>query len=134
VAVIGITPALCEELFFRGLILSGLRRLGLWPALMTCALLFGMAHSSIYRLIPTFFIGLLLSWLVWRTGSIWTSIVAHALNNGIAATLVYNKALAAALGAGTQPYLGWKPTLAAASVLAIGLIVLRLVPSDEPTR
>jgi sodium transport system permease protein len=125
--VIGVTPALCEELFFRGLILSGLRRLGLWPALVTCALLFGVAHSSVYRLLPTFVIGLLLSWLVWKTGSIWTSIVAHALNNGIAATLVYNKALAAAIGAGTQQYLGWKPTLAATVVLAIGLVVLRSV-------
>ncbi len=125
--VIAVTPALCEELFFRGLILSGLRRLGLWPALITCALLFGLAHSSVYRLLPTFFIGLLLSWLVWRTGSIWTGIVAHALNNGIAATLVYNKALAAALGAGTQAYLGWKPTLGAAVVLVAGLVVLRFV-------
>jgi sodium transport system permease protein len=122
--VIAVTPALCEELFFRGLVLSGLRRLGVWPALLICALLFGLAHSSIYRLLPTFAIGLLLSWLVWKTGSIWTSIVAHALNNGIAATLVYNKALAAALGAGTQAYLGWRPTLAATLVLATGLIVL----------
>ena len=130
--VIGITPAICEELFFRGLVLSGLRRLGLWPALLTCALLFGLAHSSVYRLIPTFFIGLLLSWLVWRTGSIWTSILAHALNNGIAATLVYSKPLAAALGAGTQAYLGWKPTLAAVVVLATGMLLLRYVPSGLP--
>ncbi len=131
--VIAVTPALCEEFFFRGLVLSGLRRLGVWPALVVCALLFGLAHSSIYRLLPTFFIGLLLSWLVWRTGSIWTGIVAHALNNGIAATLVYNKALAAALGAGTQAYLGWKPTLAAAIVLAAGLVVLRFVKPAKGT-
>jgi sodium transport system permease protein len=126
--VIACTPALCEELFFRGLILSGLRRLGLWPALVTCALLFGLAHSSVYRLVPTFFIGLLLSWLVWRTGSIWTGILAHALNNGIAATLVYHKPLAAALGAGTQMYLGWRPTLAAVLMVAAGLVVLRFAP------
>ena len=131
--VIAVTPALCEELFFRGLVLSGLRRLGMWPALVVCALLFGLAHSSIYRLLPTFFIGLLLSWLVWKTGSIWTGIVAHTLNNGIAATLVYNKALAAALGAGTQAYLGWKPTLAAAIVLAAGLFVLRFVETEKVT-
>jgi sodium transport system permease protein len=126
--VIACTPALCEELFFRGLVLSGLRRLGLWPALATCALLFGLAHSSVYRLVPTFFIGLLLSWLVWRTGSIWTGILAHALNNGIAATLVYHKPLAAALGAGTQRYLGWRPTLAAVLMVAAGLVVLRFAP------
>jgi sodium transport system permease protein len=129
--VIGVTPALCEELFFRGFVLSGLRRLGLWPAILTCALLFGLAHSSIYRLLPTFFIGLLLSWIVWKTGSIWTSIIAHALNNGIAATLVYHKPLAAALGAGTQTYLGWRPTLAAVVVLAAGLLVLRRVPPQD---
>jgi sodium transport system permease protein len=129
--VIGVTPALCEELFFRGLVLSGLRRLGMWPALLGCALLFGLAHSSIYRLLPTVFIGLLLTWLVWRTGSIWTSIVAHTLNNGIAATLVYNKALAAALGAGTGAYLGWRPTLVAAVVLLVGLGLLRFAPSQD---
>ncbi len=129
--VIALTPAVCEELFFRGLLLSGLRRLGVWPAIAGCALLFGLAHSSIYRLLPTFFIGLLLSWLVWRTGSIWTSIVAHALNNGIAATLVYNKALAAAVGAGSQAFLGWKPTLAAATALAAGLLLLRFLPPSK---
>jgi sodium transport system permease protein len=123
--VIAVTPALCEEMFFRGFVLSGLRRLGLWPAILTCALLFGVAHSSVYRLIPTFFIGLLLSWLVWKTGSIWTGIVAHALNNGVAATLVYHKTLAAAFGAGSQSYLGWKPTLAACVMLATGLLLLR---------
>ena len=32
--IIAVTPALCEEFFFRGLVLSGLRRLGLWPALI----------------------------------------------------------------------------------------------------
>jgi sodium transport system permease protein len=129
--VVAVTPALCEELFFRGLVLSGLRRLGPWPAILACALLFGLAHSSVYRLIPTFFIGLLLSWLVWRTGSIWTGVIAHALNNGVAATLVYDKTLAAAFGAGTQAYLGWKPTLAAIVVLTVGLVLLRFAPAAE---
>jgi hypothetical protein len=76
----------------------------------------------------------LLSWLVWRTGSIWTGIVAHALNNGIAATLVYSKPLAAALGAGTQAYLGWKPTLAGVAALAAGLVVLRFVTPPDTKR
>jgi sodium transport system permease protein len=129
--VIAVTPALCEELFFRGFVLSGLRRLGLWPAILTCALLFGVAHSSVYRLIPTFFIGILLSWLVWRTGSVWTGVVAHALNNGIAATLVHDKTLAAAFGAGSQAYLGWKPTLAACAMLAAGLAVLKYAPNRD---
>ncbi|MCX6552365.1 MAG: ABC transporter permease subunit [Acidobacteria bacterium] len=127
--VIGVTPAICEETFFRGLILSGLRKAGPWPAIVGCALLFGLAHSSIYRLLPTAFIGLLLTWLVWRTGSIWTSIVAHMLNNGIAATLVYNKSLAAMFGAADQAFLGWRPTAMATVVLLVGIgIVWRMRP------
>jgi len=101
-------------MFFRGFVLSGLRRLGLWPAVLVCALLFGLAHSSVYRLLPTFVIGLLLSWLVWKTGSIWTGVVAHALNNGIAATLVYDKTLAAAVN--EWPVERWKPYLKASLI------------------
>lgn len=125
--VIGVTPALCEEVFFRGFVLSGLRRLGMWPAVLTCALLFGLAHSSIYRLMPTMFIGLLLTWLVWRTGSIWTSIIAHTLNNGIAATLVYRKEVAELIGAGTDAFLSWPLTLAGTAVLVAGLLLVRSV-------
>lgn len=130
--IIAVTPAVCEEAFFRGVILAGLRRLGMWPAVVVCGLLFGLAHSSIYRLLPTFFMGMLLTWLVWRTGSIWTSILAHTLNNGIAATLVYNKDLAAWLGAGDEMYLGWKPTLIATLVLAAGVaLLLRAKPAER---
>ncbi|HXJ71975.1 MAG TPA: CPBP family glutamic-type intramembrane protease, partial [Candidatus Dormibacteraeota bacterium] len=50
--VLAITPALCEETLFRGFIFSGLRRLGPVWAIVLSAFLFGVAHSSIYRLLP----------------------------------------------------------------------------------
>ncbi|MEW5981392.1 MAG: ABC transporter permease subunit/CPBP intramembrane protease [Acidobacteriota bacterium] len=126
--VIAITPALCEEFFFRGLALSGLRKLGLWPALLVTALIFGLAHASIYRLLPTMFIGLLLTWLVWRTGSIWTGVIGHALNNGIAATLVYRPELAKLVGADESAFLDWRITLAGSAVMVAGLLVLGRAP------
>ena len=46
-AVIAFTPALCEEALFRGLILSGLRRLGPAAAIGISALLFGLAQRAI---------------------------------------------------------------------------------------
>jgi sodium transport system permease protein len=125
--LIAVTPALCEEFFFRGLVLSGLRKLGMVPAIVVCALLFGLAHSSIYRLIPTMFIGALLTWLVWRSGSIWCGIVGHALNNGIAATLVFNKELGDWFGASTQTFLSWPLTLAGTLVLGVGVLLLMMV-------
>lgn len=126
--VIAITPAICEEFFFRGLALSGLKKLGLWPALLVTALIFGLAHASIYRLLPTMFIGLLLTWLVWRTGSIWTGVVGHALNNGIAATLIYTPELAKYIGAEESAFLDWKLTLAGTAVMVAGLLVLGRAP------
>jgi sodium transport system permease protein len=85
--VVALTPAVCEELFFRGIVLSGLRPFGKWPAILISAALFGVAHASVYRLLPTFLLGILFGYLVWRSGSILTSIVAHALNNGLLVTI-----------------------------------------------
>jgi sodium transport system permease protein len=125
--VIAVTPALCEEIFFRGVILSGLRRLGLWPALLACGFLFGVAHASIYRLLPTMFLGILLTWLVWRTGSVWTAIVAHAINNGIAATIIHKPELAQKVGLVGDVYLSWSACAVGLVVLLVGLGILAVV-------
>jgi sodium transport system permease protein len=124
--VVAVTPAICEEALFRGFILSGLRPLGAVPAVGISALLFGIAHASIYRLLPTFFLGLVLGIIVWRTGSLLCSMVAHALNNGILATLTESPDLARLFG--VQPSadaLPWMPTLTgtAATVAALFVIV-----------
>jgi sodium transport system permease protein len=87
--LIALTPALCEETFFRGLMLSGLRRWGPWAAIGVTALLFGLLHGSIYRLLPTFLLGLLLGYAVWRSGSLFCGFIIHGLNNGLIATLLW---------------------------------------------
>ena len=37
---------------------------------------------SIFGLIEIFVIGLILSWALWRTGSLWAPMALHAINNG----------------------------------------------------
>ncbi len=131
-AVIAVTPAICEELFFRGVVMSGLRRLGQWPAIGISSLLFAVAHASIYRLLPTFVLGVLLGFLVWKTGSILTGMVVHALNNGIAATLTKSPDLAASLGVRGDT-LDWTITGAALVLTAIGLaLAMSLRPHVDP--
>jgi sodium transport system permease protein len=125
---IGLTPAICEEIYFRGFALSGLRRFGKWPAVLLSALFFGLAHSSIYRMLPTAFLGLLFAWMVWKTGSVVCSVIAHTLNNGLMATLVSSEGLVRQVGSGSSPYLPWKYTLAGAAVLCIALLLLRSLP------
>lgn len=81
-----ILPAICEELFFRGYVTSGLTgTLGKAGALLIVAAAFGLSHYNVHRLIPTTMLGLLLGALAVQFRSIWPSMLAHALHNGISA-------------------------------------------------
>jgi sodium transport system permease protein len=123
--VLAITPALCEETLFRGFIFSGLRRLGPVWAIVLSAFLFGVAHSSIYRLLPTFALGLVLGFVLWRTRSIYCSMLVHALNNGLMVTLVRAPGLPQKLGLDEVSAPPWSLTLAALAVTILGLALLR---------
>jgi sodium transport system permease protein len=124
--VIAVTPAVCEELLFRGLLLSALRRLGMWPALLITSTLFGLAHASIYRLLPTFFLGLVFGYMVWKTGSVFTGIVAHALNNGLMATLVHHRPLGEYRNLGQSVFLPWDIIAIGSVVMITGFLLLRV--------
>jgi sodium transport system permease protein len=129
--VIGLTPAVCEETMFRGLVLSGLRKWGKWPAILTSAFLFALAHASIYRLLPTLLLGIVLGFVVWRTGSILCGIIIHMLNNGLMATLLYSPELATTLGLNQAKTIPWNVTLIGAAVFAVGMFILRFVPRPD---
>jgi sodium transport system permease protein len=132
--IVGVTPAVCEELFFRGFVLSGLRRAGMVPALMVTAVLFGLAHSSVYRLLPTAFLGFVFGYAVWKTRSVACSVIAHALNNGLMATLVFSPSFGSTLGVGTGAYLPWGVTAAGGLVMLTGLALLWRMPSAGASR
>lgn len=87
VAVLVMAP-LAEELYFRALWYRGLRRfLGVGPALALSGLLFGAFHLNLGVLIPFSLVGVLLAWANEESGSLWTSIGAHAGFNGISYAL-----------------------------------------------
>ncbi len=126
--VVAITPAICEEALFRGFVMNGLRSLGAVPAVGISALLFGVAHASIYRLLPTFFLGIVLGIVVWRTGSLISGIVMHALNNGLLASLTESPELTRLVG--VQPgadALPWTPTLVGTGIAALSLAAVVLL-------
>ena len=129
--VVALTPAICEELFFRGFVLSGLRRLGVAPALLVSALLFGLAHSSIYRLLPTAFLGLLFGYAVWRTRSVACSITAHAINNGLMAAMVYLPGQFHWLASSGGPFLSWTTTAIGCAVTIAGVLLIASVPPAD---
>lgn len=80
--LVAVVPAVQEELAFRGVMLRGLSRLGAPWAIFISAVMFGLAHADIYRLVPVILIGLMNGWIVWRTRSILPAMLVHLLNNG----------------------------------------------------
>jgi sodium transport system permease protein len=82
--LMALTPGICEELFFRGAVLSGLRRdLATWKIIAWQALLFGAVHASIYRFAPTAVLGALLAMLTLRSRSLLPAMVLHIGYNGL---------------------------------------------------
>lgn len=82
--LMALSPGVCEELFFRGAILSGQRRdLPAWRVIAWQALLFGAVHASIYRFAPTALLGGLLAALTLRSRSLVPAIVLHTSYNGL---------------------------------------------------
>lgn len=88
VVVVGLVP-IVEELLFRGLGFTLLRRFGDGVALIATSLLFAAAHGLIeaFPVIAAF--GLGLAFLRARTESIYPCMVAHALFNSIAMLAVF---------------------------------------------
>jgi ABC-2 type transport system permease protein/sodium transport system permease protein len=88
VLVVGIVPAILEEIFFRGLLFNALKtRSSAAVTIGVTGLLFGVTHIlldgvlGLERLVPTLVLGLILSAVCWHTGSLWPSMVLHALHN-----------------------------------------------------
>ncbi len=82
--VLAIVPAFCEELFFRGFLLGGLRgSLGKWTSIAVTALIFSAFHYFVYRLPVTAFLGVVLAFFCWQSRSIWPSVLIHVLHNGL---------------------------------------------------
>ena len=123
-----IVAPICEEMLFRGYIFTALRNWrGTLPAALITALLFGGVHvgsAPALDLIPLAGLGFGLCLLYRYTGSLYTAILAHALNNSLAFASLENWT--------------WQmPLLAVISLLGIGAVALLFkragVIEDEPT-
>jgi membrane protease YdiL (CAAX protease family) len=80
----GLAP-LVEELVFRGLLYGWLAgRWGSGIAFIGSSLAFAAAHVELTHVILVLPLGLVFGWLRWRSGSLWPSLVAHMINNGLA--------------------------------------------------
>lgn len=86
-----IAPAICEELLFRGIILSGLRKHGKTFSIVISAIMFCLFHMSIGQTVYPLLMGLLLGVIMYYTENIYYCIALHMTNNFLSLTLSYFK-------------------------------------------
>jgi uncharacterized protein len=80
--IAGLAP-IVEELTFRGLGFSLLRRFGIWPAILAVGVLFALAHGLVEAFPELAIFGCSLAWLRWQTKSIYPGMLLHATFNAI---------------------------------------------------
>lgn len=84
--VVAVTPAICEEVMFRGYLQRQVERsLGIVASIVLVGLLFGAFHLRPTQFLPLATLGIYLGFSVWVTGSLWAGVLIHFLNNGLAA-------------------------------------------------
>ena len=79
-----------EEVFFRGFFYQALRKnLSRWPAMALTAGLFALVHGSAFQVTLIFPLGLLLAYLMEKTGSIVPCMTVHFLVNASSLILLF---------------------------------------------
>jgi membrane protease YdiL (CAAX protease family) len=89
--VIAVTPAICEELIFRGGLQRTLLRwaknphVGIWLT----AIVFSTIHFQFFGFFPRLILGALFGYIYYWTGSLWYPIIGHFINNAYAVIVTW---------------------------------------------
>lgn len=85
ILTVSITPAICEEFFFRGFVQKSFEfKQKPFIAILLTSLFFGFYHFNPYGLLPLIALGMYLGYSVYKSDSIIIPIILHFLNNFIA--------------------------------------------------
>lgn len=91
ILVIALLPALCEEVLFRGVLVNWLHKLcgNMHVVIWLSAIVFSACHMQFYGFVPRMLLGAGFGYMVWWTGSLWTSVLAHGMNNAVVVIAAY---------------------------------------------
>lgn len=87
--LIGLTPAFCEEILFRGYIQTRLvKSWGPLAAILVASAAFAAAHLDFKHALAVFPLGVFLGLVSWRSGSLLPAMAAHFFNNCLGVLLM----------------------------------------------
>lgn len=85
ILTVSVTPAICEEVFFRGYVQKSFEyKQKPITAILLTSIFFGLYHFNPYGLLPLVVLGMYLGYSAYKSNSIVVPIVLHFLNNFIA--------------------------------------------------
>jgi hypothetical protein len=87
--MIGVLPAVCEEILNRGIMLRAYENRGTVKALIITGIFFGIFHFDITNFLGPAVLGAMLGFYAIRTNSIFAAMFGHFLNNTIAEIWTY---------------------------------------------
>ena len=91
ILIFSLTPAICEEILFRGLIFGSLKeKMDMKYAIILSGFLFGLFHLYPGKILSTALLGMLFAYVVAKTGSIITAMTLHFINNSFSLLLGSN--------------------------------------------
>ncbi len=87
--MIGATPALCEEILFRGYLQTRLTQ-SLRPGIgiLFASVLFAAFHMDYVHALGVLPLGLFLGWVSWTSGSLFPAMVGHFINNALSVVMM----------------------------------------------
>ena len=74
-------PAVCEELLFRGLVLSAWETRGTWFAVAVASALFALLHGNLYGLPAYLLVGAVCGYVTFALDSVYAGIACHTVYN-----------------------------------------------------
>jgi membrane protease YdiL (CAAX protease family) len=134
ILVMALIPAIAEEIFFRGFLMNVFNGIfkNMHVAIFVTAVIFSLIHLQFMKFLPMMFLAIVFGYAAYWTGSIWTSIAAHFINNAMAVTQLYfftdgdyNKALEQ--GAGL-------PMVANAALVILVVFIFQYIQKNSSTK
>jgi membrane protease YdiL (CAAX protease family) len=133
VLVMGFTPGICEEHFFRGFLQQGLTGKDKWKVFLTVGLIFGVFHCSLFKLPVLTMMGVALAYVAYETRSIWPGVIFHFLHNSLTLTVIGK--FTSQESNNSEPSIPIQWLIPAVIMFVIGLLLVRRprAPAPEPS-
>ena len=135
ILMVAVIPGVCEEFFFRGFLLSGLRSAARkWTAIVASACVFGVFHFHFFKIPLTVVLGIVLGYVCWQSGSIWPAVLAHVTHNGFVVARTHMLDINGALGIDPENPLAHLPVEVIIPAVALTALALALCRQSNAER